>query len=393
MNLVDNALKFTPRGGSVKVLVEVPEPVSATSPAVGSPAEAAAMLLHTSRFGSESSSDPDLTEDDTFEAEMAPLWVRITVADTGIGVPAEQQWRLFRPFSQVLQTNTEGGKSAGTGLGLVISRAIIREMGGDVSFVSREGEGTSFTILVPFQKDEAASVAEASQIAEEATSLAGVSIMCALADAEQAGVLSRMAASWGASVVDCAVPDGPSDVRSAVVWHASHAAKSLLVIGDASAMAALCGDAAPPLPPHTSILLAAPLAEQAHLPALRNPIAPLLLPASPSRLRARLIEVATADSQGAVPVAAPTQPKEPEPSALRVLLAEDNPMNAAVARAVLTRCGVASPLIVGDGEQAVDAFTQAAQSIVPVWSVILLDSALPCRSSSSSASHASPPQC
>lgn len=130
-------------------------------------------------------------------------------------------------------------------------------------------------------------------------------------------------------------------------------------------------------PTYTSVLLAAPLAEQAHLPALRNPVLPLLLPASPSRLRTRLVEAATADAQASVAEAVPTQPKEPEPSTLRVLLAEDNPMNAAVARAVLTRCGVATPLIVGDGELAVDAFTQAAQSIVPQWSVILLDSEHP----------------
>ena len=90
-----------------------------------------------------------------------------------------------------------------------------------------------------------------------------------------------------------------------------------------------------------------------------------------------LVEAATADAQASVAEAVPAQPKEPEPSTLRVLLAEDNPMNAAVARAVLTRCGVATPLIVGDGELAVDAFTQAAQSIVPQWSVILLDSEHP----------------
>lgn len=67
------------------------------------------------------------------------------ISDTGIGLTAEQQSRMFQPFSQADSTTSK--KFGGTGLGLVISRQLAMQLGGDVVLVeSRKGEGSRFRV-------------------------------------------------------------------------------------------------------------------------------------------------------------------------------------------------------------------------------------------------------
>jgi len=69
--------------------------------------------------------------------------VIVEIADTGEGIPEEIADKIFDPFF----TTKEAG--AGTGLGLSISQSIIREHGGDITFETREGEGSAFRIVLP----------------------------------------------------------------------------------------------------------------------------------------------------------------------------------------------------------------------------------------------------
>ncbi len=74
-------------------------------------------------------------------------WIAFTVWDTGIGIPEHQQHLIFQKFQQLENPLTR--QFEGTGLGLVLTRALARLHGGDVSFLSTEGKGSQFTLLLP----------------------------------------------------------------------------------------------------------------------------------------------------------------------------------------------------------------------------------------------------
>ena len=74
-------------------------------------------------------------------------WIELAVSDTGIGMTAEQQAKLFEEFSQAEATTAQ--RFGGTGLGLAISRKLARMMGGDVTVSSTPGKGSVFTVRLP----------------------------------------------------------------------------------------------------------------------------------------------------------------------------------------------------------------------------------------------------
>lgn len=74
----------------------------------------------------------------------------LTVTDTGIGIPLEYQARIFERFYRVDKGRSR--QAGGTGLGLSIVKHVVVRYGGSISLVSREGEGTSITVRLPFKK-------------------------------------------------------------------------------------------------------------------------------------------------------------------------------------------------------------------------------------------------
>jgi len=106
LNLIGNAIKFTDQG---RVLIKV-----------------------------------SLADTDNDQAE-----IEIAVEDTGIGISEQDQQILFKAFSQVESSATR--RYAGTGLGLVISKKLATLMGGDIIMQSSPGEGSKFTLRLPFE--------------------------------------------------------------------------------------------------------------------------------------------------------------------------------------------------------------------------------------------------
>jgi signal transduction histidine kinase len=77
-------------------------------------------------------------------SETLEFWVE----DTGVGIPTEQLSNIFEPFRQALHGNNK--KYCGTGLGLTISKNLALLMGGDMQAKSTEGEGSTFSLAIPY---------------------------------------------------------------------------------------------------------------------------------------------------------------------------------------------------------------------------------------------------
>lgn len=108
------------------------------------------------------------------ESEDGRAFYTFICEDTGIGMSEEYQKRIFEPFTR----EDESVKTLynGTGLGMPIAKKLTETMGGSISFTSQRGEGTAFTVKLPFLIDKSAGKAEKTTEEAEA-SIKGVRIL------------------------------------------------------------------------------------------------------------------------------------------------------------------------------------------------------------------------
>ena len=83
------------------------------------------------------------------ETKGNTAWFEFTCADTGIGMSEEYQQHLFEPFTQ--EHCTARSTYGGTGLGMPIAKSLVDKMGGEITFTSKLGEGTTFRVILPFR--------------------------------------------------------------------------------------------------------------------------------------------------------------------------------------------------------------------------------------------------
>ncbi len=126
-----------------------------------------------------------------------PLVVQFEIADTGIGIPADRQDRLFKSFSQVdISTARRYG---GTGLGLAISQRILELMGGSISVRSEVGRGTTFSFALPLAPTDQRPLED--QVSLDSTDFRGRTAMIVDDNATNLRVLELHLKSFGVSSV------------------------------------------------------------------------------------------------------------------------------------------------------------------------------------------------
>ena len=124
--------------------------------------------------------------------ELDEQKLQIEVRDSGIGISSERLSTLFRPFTQIDASTTR--KYGGTGLGLVISRQLVRLMGGDIWVESEPGKGTSFFFTISGQPVEKMAPAH---VAGQQPQLAQKSVLVVEDHLLSAKVLCQRCAYWG----------------------------------------------------------------------------------------------------------------------------------------------------------------------------------------------------
>jgi PAS domain S-box-containing protein len=289
--------------------------------------------------------------------------VRFLIRDTGIGIPAEEQDRIFLEFEQA--DTGSSAKSGGTGLGLAISKRIIERMGGEIGVESTPGAGSTFHLSLALPPAEEQDGAPCHRPA-----LTGMDVLIVAPTTVTASLVARRLMDWGART--CLVAD-------------EHVANSLLrertwsaVLIDRAIGADACERLAAAMAAiERRIVLVTP-AERHAIAQLKQAgfTGYLIKPVRADSLATQMAN-AEADRTGsqAPQIAAAAASNCAAANPLAVLVAEDNEINALLATSLLTKLGH-RPTVVGTGDATVDAWLAARERAEP-YDLLLMDLQMP----------------
>jgi signal transduction histidine kinase/CheY-like chemotaxis protein len=294
------------------------------------------------------------------------LRIDFSIADTGIGIPADRQDRLFKAFSQVDTSTTR--KYGGTGLGLAITNRLVEMLGGAISVTSREGAGATFKFHIMTQACEFADIPLFAPDAE----LARRRILVVDDNPISLRILESQLIGWGIKADFVASPD------DACKAYADNPPYDLLILDhnlqgmNGSQLARSLQKAQPnKFPPVIFMGARGQQTEELGTLIARK----LTKPVKPTELRTALVSVLKPKS---VPAAKP--PASPQSTGadsdfalkypLRILIAEDVAANRKVIELYLDRLGY-HPHEVANGRQALAAVAQNH------YDVVLMDLQMP----------------
>jgi signal transduction histidine kinase/DNA-binding response OmpR family regulator len=294
------------------------------------------------------------------EPGAQPGAIAIAVRDTGIGISPEDQARIFLEFEQA-----DGGSTrqfGGTGLGLTISKRIVESMSGSIAVESVLGHGATFHVTVALAR-----ASDAGEAALAVPDLTGNDILIVAPAVIEASMIARRLQRWGARVK--IVPDDqvagallPEQLWSAVL--VDHALGTPASEALARIVAAI---------PRRIVLVT---------PALRNELAALkeagftgylIKPVRAASLAARFSTDDAFDLSSAAEPAAPDRPRSD--GGLSILVAEDNEINALLARALLVKLGH-RPTMTASGAAAIESWLGARAAGTP-YDRVLMDLHMP----------------
>lgn len=289
--------------------------------------------------------------------------LRITVSDTGVGIPRDRQRAIFESFTQADGSSTR--RFGGTGLGLTISKQIIDLMGGTIGVKSAPGQGSQFSVELTFARQ--ASLAPDPLLTE---CVRNERILVVDDNATNRRILREQLTSWGCIVIEA------SSGQESLELLAAHPSTSLVLMdlqmpdmdGEATTaqMKLEMGEHQVPvvLLSSAGILKAENYGEKGFAAALTKPV-------RQSQLYNTLVDVLGRREMETPPVDEVPATVPPVVSLrLRVLLAEDNLINQKVASRMLERwqCQVTT---VADGFAALEAAKDVA------FDVVLMDCHMP----------------
>ncbi|MPZ40331.1 MAG: response regulator [Rhizobiales bacterium] len=296
------------------------------------------------------------------EGGVRPGAIDILVRDSGIGIAPEEHDRIFMEFEQA-----DGGiarKFGGTGLGLSISKRIVERMGGRIAVESVPGSGTTFRVSLPLA---AVHVDHAPAVSPD---LRGTDVLIVAESTVESPLIARRLMRWGARV--CVVPD--DKVAMALLPERMWGA----VLVDHAIGRAACDALARTTTSVPCRLVLVTPAVRAELPSLKEAgfTGYLVKPVRAASLAARIGSGNTEfERPGDGAAEGGDTLSEDTSKGLAILIAEDNEINALLARSLLVRLGH-RPTVATDGDAAVDAWLSAREAGEP-YAVVLMDVHMP----------------